>query len=323
MDKMQQPLEYDKLYDYADLCAKEGRHEEALAVYKELRRLKPDNDSLLLSIAWVYIDMGEKERALEYLEQLLEKELSRNIFTGFAFDEMVKMYRDIKEYDKLIMLCERAVDVYPHDPTLLATLGESCLKSGNCKRAFEVFSMLTDIDPDMSLYFMNRGIAAVEMGDYEKAEESVSLAIQKEPEDGAMIYDHLAGAYEKAGQHERAIQARMQAIERDRDNPYYHCGLGDLYLKLGRLDDAREAYEEACRISPVSRGTFRNRLAIMMIKAGFIVEAAEEFEKAIEIDPANPFYYLGLIGCLEAMGDEKGARKFKELGRRRGVLPWG
>ena len=316
-----QPMEYDELYDYADQCAQDRRYDEALEIYNRLHRDRPDNDSLLLSIAWVYRDRGDVEQAFGYLEELLEKELARNIFTGFAFDELVKMYREMEEYEKLVMLCELAVAKYPHDPALLRTLGDSCLRSGRWDRALEVFSTLTDMDSKMSVYFMNRGLAAVGAGKYNDAEADCVTAIQLEPEDAAMIYDRFATAFEEADQAERALALRKKAVESSGNNPHFYCGLGDLYLSQGRIEEARNAYEEACRIIPASRGSLCNRLANMMIKTGFIAEAIEEFENALEADPANPFYYLSLIGCCEAIGDQEGVRKFRELGRLRGALP--
>lgn len=315
-----EPLEYNELYDYADLCARDGRHDEALAIYEKLYLEKPDNDSLLLSIAWVHIDMGNRQEALSRLEQLLEKELARNIFTGFAFDEMVKMYREIKEYDKLILLCERAVSIYPDDPALLSTLGDACLRSERWERALEVFTVLVQIDPTMSLYFMNRGLAALGAGSYEEAEAAVAEAIRLEPEDAAMIHDRLAAAFEGAGDIERALASRRKAIESDRSNPYYHCGLGDLYLAAGRLEDARSAYDEACRIIPSSTASLRNRLANQMLKAGLVSDAMTEFEKAIDADKDNPFYYISLIACCRATGDDERAQAVMKRGRSRGVL---
>jgi tetratricopeptide (TPR) repeat protein len=320
MAGMQSP-EYNDLYDYADYCVRDGRHEEALALYEKLLEISPGNDSLLFSIAWVYRDMGDTDKALEWLERLLERELARNVFTGFAYDELVKTYREMGEYGKLVQLCERAAEVYPDETALLATLGDACLRSGRHERAFQVFSTLVEMEADMPLYHLNRGVAAVGLGRYQTAEQSCAEAVRLEPGDGPMVYDRLAAAYEEAECWDRAETSRRRSIDVDRDNPLYRCSLGDLYLRQGKIEDARNVYDEACGIDPSSRGAFRNRLANMMIREGLVREAIDEFEKAVSADPHNPFYYLSLIVCCEQVGDKDRAARFRDRGRLEGVLP--
>lgn len=319
--KENNPSEYNDLYDYADSCARDGRHGEALEIYEKLFSMNPGDDSLLLSIAWVHKDSGDSGKAMHYLERILEKELARKVFTGFAYDELVRMYREMGEYEKLVLLCERAVTVYPDDPALLDTLGSACLRSGRADRSFEVFSRLVEMDPRAPAFHLNRACAAVAAGEYGEAESSCAAARDLEPEDGHLFYDRLARCYTDAGQYERAEKAQNRAIELCRDNPLYYCGLGEIELKRGRTAEARKAFEEACREDPSSRGAFHNRLANMMLREGLITEAVEELEKAIEAEPANPFYYITLIACCDHLGESGRADRYRELARRAGVLP--
>ncbi|MDD5475810.1 MAG: tetratricopeptide repeat protein [Syntrophales bacterium] len=312
--------EYNDLYDYADRCASEGRHGEALEIYEKLSQINPGDDSLLLSIAWVHRDSGNIEKALQYLEQILEKELSRKVFTGFAYDELVRFYRETGEDEKLIFLCERAASAYPNDPSLLATLGKACLRSGKADRAFQVFSILVGFDPEAPVYHMDLASAAVLSGRFDQAEKACEEACRLDPDDAHMYFDRLSTTYLEAGQYDKAERASKRSIEICPKNPLYYCSLGEIHLKRGRLDDSRKAFEEACRIDPFSRSAFHNRLANSMLRQGHTIEAIDEYEKAVAADPRNPFYYLSIIGCCEALGDTERAERFRNLGLSEGVL---
>ncbi|MCK9527778.1 MAG: tetratricopeptide repeat protein [Syntrophales bacterium] len=318
---MGDPSEYNTLYDYADSCAGDGRHEEALKIYEKLLAANPGDDSLLLSIAWVHKDSGDTEKALHCLQQVLEKELARKVFTGFAYDELVRMYREMGEYDRLVLLCERAATIYPDDTALLDTLGSACLKSGRAERALAIFSRLVEMDPEAPVYHMNRACAAVAAGQYDEAESSCAAAFALEPEDGRLFYGRLAMSYKDTEQYGRAEKAQNRALELCPGNPLYHCGLGEIMLKQGKIDEARGAFEDACRADPASRAGFHNRLANMMLREGYVTEAADEFEKAIAADPGNPFYYITLIACCDRLGEHERADRYRDRGRREGVLP--
>ena len=231
------------------------------------------------------------------------------------------MYREMGEYEKLVLLCERAVTVYPDDPALLETLGSACLKSGRAEQSLNVFSQLVEMDPEAPAWLLNRACAAVAAGEYGEAESSCAAALELEPKDGHFFYDRLATSYKDAGQYERAEKAQNRAIELCRENHLYYCGLGEIVLKQGRIGEARKAFEEACRIDPASRGGFHNRLANMMLREGHITEAADEFEKAIAADPDCPFYYITLIACCDQLGENERANRYRDLGHRAGILP--
>jgi len=90
----------DEKYRLAEKLMQEKRYDEAVALYEELVRLNPGEDSHRLALAWAYKDSGRLDEAVALFEELLEKELSRKLFTGFAFDDLVKIFREEKQYDR-------------------------------------------------------------------------------------------------------------------------------------------------------------------------------------------------------------------------------
>ena len=147
--------------DLADRYREEERFDEAIELYLQLIEMNPGDESLTMSLAWAYNDSGKTERAIETLEGLLKKELQRRVFTGFAFDELVRIYREQENYGRLVDICEGAVKAQPDDPALLKTLGDSSLRGGKIERAIEVFEMLTGMEPDSAVPFCDLGNAHI------------------------------------------------------------------------------------------------------------------------------------------------------------------
>ena len=86
-------------------CLKAKRFEEAIALYRQLINLNPADDSYRLGLAWTYHDCGNADQAVACFEHVFEKELQRRIFTGFAFDELVRIFKENKKYDRLVEIC--------------------------------------------------------------------------------------------------------------------------------------------------------------------------------------------------------------------------
>ncbi|MEA1970727.1 MAG: tetratricopeptide repeat protein, partial [Thermodesulfobacteriota bacterium] len=110
---MSEKTEIGEFYDLADQRMRDGRYEEAIELYHRLEEINPEDDSIVMSLAWAYRDSGRLSDAVLCLERLLEKELKRKIFTGFAFDELVKIYRNEGNYKRLVVICEAAVAAQP------------------------------------------------------------------------------------------------------------------------------------------------------------------------------------------------------------------
>jgi tetratricopeptide (TPR) repeat protein len=299
-------------YDLADQYMKEKRYDEAIELYNKLIDMNPGDDSLVFSLAWAYRDSGKRTEAMACFEQLFEKELKRKIFTGFAFDEMVRIFREEGKHEKVVELCEKAVAVQPADPALLTTLGSSCIRAGRVERAMEVFKLLTRMEPDSPMLFCLLGDAYVAAGNFDRADEAYEKAIKLEPTEAHAFYSKLGNAYEQAGYYDRAEKALRKAIVHQPDKSLYHSIRGDILVKKGNLDEAQKAYEHAIRLDPKFEGAYYNRLAHTLAEKNHRLRAIETYEKAINADPNNLYYYKALIELCTIEGLDEKARELYE-----------
>jgi tetratricopeptide (TPR) repeat protein len=287
----------------AQLYMKEKRYPEAIAVYRQLIRMKPDMDSFVLCMAWALKDNGEVEEAITQFEKLFQKELARKVFTGFAFDELVRLFREMKQYDRLVEVCERAVAVQTKDLALLYTLGDAYLRAGQLEKARPIFQGLLDEEPDSSQYHAAMGNALIAGGRFEEAEAHYRQAIENDfPGKKGVFLDRMGHACMRASAFERAESAFLGAVEASGEEPIFRCDLGDALVKLGRVDEAFRSYGEAVRVNPAFEGTSYNRLGNTLMKENRAPEAVEAFRRAGAADPVNAFYKLSLADALNSCG---------------------
>jgi tetratricopeptide (TPR) repeat protein len=305
----------DQFYDLADQYMREKRYEDAAALYEKLVEMNPGEDSLIISLVWAYRESGRLEDAVFYLETLFEKELKGKVFTGFAFDELVRIFVGEGKHNKLVDICEKAVAVQSEDVNLLCTLGNAYLRAGHTHKAFEVFKKVIHIEPDSPTFFTNLGNVLVAAGDLEGAENAYNTAVVIDPPEAPLFYNRLGNVYYKAGHYERAEKAYRKSLKHRSDSSLCYCDLGDVLVKQGKIEKASDAYENAIRINPESAAIFYNRFGNTLASGMYHRQAIEIFEKAIIVDPQNPFYYLRLAeSCMAEGFTEKAEKALQKAG---------
>lgn len=92
------------------------------------------------------------------------------------------------------------------------------------------------------------------------------------------------------------------------DNDVYELlNKGRSLIERGHNHQAAIILERACGIEP-SKGSLREALARALYNSGQTRRAGEEFERAVELDPADDYAHFGLALCRAKLGDKARAR---------------
>lgn len=294
----------DKRCRDAEAALNTGRPAHAAALYDALAKDYPDDDSLLMSLAWAFRDAGWRERGFEVLSTLLESELKRDIFTGFAFDEMVRILHQEGRTDQLVDLCERVLSVYPDDPSLKRTLGEAYLIQGNGVGAAAVFREMARDDGDNASLHCRLGQALIMTDEDEAAVRSFETALAADPDRSGSVFAAWVDALTRCHRTAAAKDVVKRALDTGRDTALWLAELGDLYFREHAVDDAIEAYERAIACDPSSRGAYYYRLTRLLLDAGDTKRALAFGKRASNAEPENVFYQEILNLCLREKGVE-------------------
>lgn len=291
----------DKL-DKADQLLREGKYTEAIALLEEIHQAHPDEESVLLRLAWAHHDSGTTAKAIEYLEILLDRELQRKIFTGFAFDELVRIYKREKNFSKLVEICTNAVARQPDDVCLLSELGNAYLLAGRTQEATSAFEKLVQLENDNSAFYCLWGESLFIQGNTAASEVAYMRAGEIDSEQADRYYYKIADLYAKNGYYEDAKRLLNACIAANPANPLYHCCLGDALIGLDRIEEARSEYNTAAHYDHSGAGAYFNRFGNILARTNHHQEAIEAFERALKIEPNNPVYLRHLALSYKAMG---------------------
>ncbi|MDX9820842.1 MAG: tetratricopeptide repeat protein [Syntrophales bacterium] len=291
----------DSLRASADALAARGRYREAAEIYRELTRSAPDDESHRLALAWAHYDAGETEQAIRCFEELFERELSRDVFTGFAFDELARIFKERRLYDRLVRLCERVAAVQPDDAGLLAELGDAYLRSNRAGEAADAFRRILAIDRDDAWTWSLLGHALIAGGDLPGAEEAYAEAERIEPESALSFARRKSQALLEAGRLAEAEAALRHGLA-IRTEPLDLVLLAETLIRRNRIPEALEACRKAAALQPPSGGAFFHRLGLLLESLGKDAEAAEAFRGALRAEPGNSRYRLRLSAACSRAG---------------------
>ncbi len=288
MRTMTQENHLKQKIDHADELIKQEKLDEAIAFLEALYQKHPDEESVLLRLAWAFWDKNNKERSIACWEILLDRELQRQIFTGFAYDELVRIYKQEGNIEKLVATCEKAVRVQPEDVGLLEELGKAYLLSNQSEKACSIFEKLTSMETDNPAFFCRLGDALLTSGKIEAGENAYRRAGLLEPGEADRYLFQAAGLHINRGDFTSARRLLIECIEIAPSNSLYYCCLGDIFVAIKDIANAFAQYEKACESNRHHTAAYWNRLGNSLLKAGCYTDAARAFEKALSFDASTP-----------------------------------
>lgn len=101
------------------------------------------------------------------------------------------------------------------------------------------------------------------------------------------------------GQYKEAIDLYKKLLSLN-EVPILHHMLGEIYLTLGRVEEALKSFKSQARIQPDSKKVyfFIGNCYSMLRRYG---EAIKAYEKSLELDPDNPYTYDNMANAWEEL----------------------
>jgi Tfp pilus assembly protein PilF len=111
----------------------------------------------------------------------------------------------------------------------------------------------------------------------------------------------------ESGDHEGAIAQLQETLSKYPDSaPYVHNLLGVEYVKTDRVEAAVSSFEQAVSLLPHDAMTHYN-FGLALICAGDYDRAAQEVQRALELDPGNAQMQARLDTIKAALRDHSGS----------------
>ncbi len=209
-----------------------------------LDRIQPQhtgNVGLASLKARIIADGGDVNGGRDVLQGVLDGNVA-NPMTHIA---LANFYNDYDRFDDAVEVLTSAQERFPRNASVLFQLGAVMEQNDMFSDAERAFRELLERDPKHAAALNYLGYMLADRG--ERLQESVGLlerAIEIDPDNGAYL-DSLGWAYFKLDRLELAETHLRQASEQMVRNSVIQDHLGDLLFRLGRYDEAIEAWETA------------------------------------------------------------------------------
>ncbi|HKY33631.1 MAG TPA: tetratricopeptide repeat protein [Candidatus Polarisedimenticolia bacterium] len=129
----------------------------------------------------------------------------------------------------------------------------------------------------------------------------------------AMAHANLGAAYQKLGRMQEAEEAYRRSLQIDPHRAGAQYSLATLLEATGRPDEAIRYYQEAVRLRPDDREALNN-LGRTLLARGRAAEAVETLERAVALAPDAPTPRVNLAAALLHQGEvERAGRLLGEI----------
>jgi tetratricopeptide (TPR) repeat protein len=129
----------------------------------------------------------------------------------------------------------------------------------------------------------DRAIALLDLGRHADALPLLHQALARQPDDSRAM-GLLSIAYAGLGCAQEALQWTEQAIRADPLYAFAHYNRGRLLVKTSRLDEARQALEEAVRLAP-NNLEYLEVLTVLQVRAGELRNAEGTSRRMLALGP--------------------------------------
>jgi len=115
-------------------------------------------------------------------------------------------------------------------------------------------------------------------------EQALVLTKEKDKNQIAVL-SRLADSYDKAGQHDKALETYQKVVAMNPNDANVHNAMGSVYASMGKIPEAQAEFQKSAELDPANAAQAYYNLGAIMTNSGKLDEAAAAFKKATEINP--------------------------------------
>ena len=182
--------------------------------------------------------------------------------------------------------------------------GIRLMKERRWEEAVRLFESLAKQTPDQEEIYFQLGVSYLELGQFDKAEETLKRALRLKPQHVAALLQ-LARLYEATQRLQEALDVYAKVIQVDPLGEAVQFSLlkknlieGILLARSGDFDSALRLFQAASEIDPNNPDAHYN-MGLIYLKRKEEAKAEEVFRKVVEVNPQHQEAYLQLGNLYE------------------------
>jgi tetratricopeptide (TPR) repeat protein len=275
----------------AEEFLKAGELENAVRIFQKILEMDPDNSTMRVRLAEVYIRLGKKSDAWQIFSAAAESLRSKGSLA--AADEVL----------------QRMLTLDPGNTYALLMQGRNLLESGDAAGAVTTLSKISDIDsnPEGLRDLLKAYLQAGQLSDAGAIANKLLTVHNDLP-----AISSFADALMQAGQYENALQVFDQHAERllaensDKVLESLHTIIGHVRENPDSLQKLLDLFHKAGETTHV--GEVTELLAHASVQSGDLPQARDLYQKLATIEPQNPLHMQNYQQVVSQIGGTSGGK---------------
>jgi len=256
------PTNVQAHYVLGNLAMDDNRPADAVDAYRRALAINPKFEPAYYNLAQALLAVGRPDEALAILEQARQtigQTFLLEYLSGLACNQR-RDYATARQHFTAAEVIAKATDTNRLTAPLYFQLGVTAERTGDFDAAVRHFETCLRLDPNFHPAQNYLGYMWAERGqNLERARELIEKAVQAEPRNSAYL-DSMAWVLFQLGRPDQALPWMERALEHmEEPDATLYEHLGDILAALGRLDEARRAWQRALEIEPHNQ-TVRQKL---------------------------------------------------------------
>lgn len=267
----------------AMLVQSQGRHLEAIQIYKDLLSNKPEAVEPLLAMGKSYEALGQRSDFIAYLNTFIKahpKSIS-------AYHALGIVYATEKKWTDANKVFQEALKIEPESVASYKLLARVLVQQGKDSEVADLFREGLTVLPDNAELMMELARFYEQTKKYAEAKVAYGRLLEKFPNRDDAV-NNLAYLLVESGDSPENFQQAVKLVERfnEASNPYFLDTRGWVLLKTGNVVEALEALKKAVAIAP-NNADFRYHLGEAYFAVGDSGLSKVELEKSLELNQQN------------------------------------
>jgi tetratricopeptide (TPR) repeat protein len=277
-----------------------GEYQEAVEAFGMLVRAQPKSNINRYRLASALEASGAFDQAEEQLKAVAEQD-SREVD---AWVRLALLYQRQNRPADARLTLQTAQALLPDDPQLLVLQSTADLDAKNYEAAEASLQKVLAKDPKNAQAVFYLGVVKDKQGRFDDAMETMKRAIEVDPSNPEP-YNYVGYSYaEKGVKLDEAERLVSEAVRLDPENPFYKDSLAWVYYQKKQYQKAIGIQEKAISLLKTPRkddAVMFEHLGDIYLKLGRQEDAIARWERAVEIDPslASSRKRLGLPAYVE------------------------
>jgi tetratricopeptide (TPR) repeat protein len=138
------------------------------------------------------------------------------------------------------------------------------------------------------------------------ASDSTTTPLTKSGSIGPEVYVMTGQLHESKGDYAKALDSYSKALESEPKNISALLSMARLYDRQNEKEKSISFFNKAIEVAPNNAASY-SELGAVYVKSGNLNAAKEQFQKAVNLDPKNANHRSSLAGVLLDMGNADGA----------------